>query len=479
MVPLSTVTPDQSVSPEPSSNTEIMAAPMPTQEIGQYPYTTDEDWVMNQPPQNFTIQLLAAIKPTTVKKFIANNQLRGVVHTLRTNYDNKKWQVVITGSYPNHQEALREIKQLAPELQELKLWVRNFDSLHKIMIRPSTTETAVVPVIPPPVVMAPAASKPAPPKPTPIIVTSVVAASSAHEIEPKPELEPIPEPVISNFSIVATTITSGTSISFTAEFMHGKGRIDNGVGAITSGEVIRVSPTTNTTYTLTATNAAGATARRSLTVTVLPKPETTLGPKLETMPEISSFWASATTVAAGNSITLTAIFPNGNGVVDNGIGTIASGVSIRVTPTADTTYTLTVTDGAGKTNTRSVTVTVAADTEADKSPTPVAPGRSARGEDAINWIMERNPDHYAIHLFTASSLDEMTAFTQGRELPSHAAFYNLRSDNGIEHILLYGDFAIRDDASASITYLDSGLRKGGAKIRKFDFIQKEIDERYR
>ncbi|MCK5640707.1 MAG: SPOR domain-containing protein, partial [Gammaproteobacteria bacterium] len=171
VAPLSTVTSVQPSSPKPPSRTEIMAAPIPTQKIGESPYGTDDNWVMNQPPQNYTIQLLAAAKSTTFKKFIADNQLEDVTyHTLRTDYDNKTWQVVITGSYPDSRDALKEINQLAPGLQKLKPWVRSFNSLHKIMIQPANTRT----------------------------VTEVV-----------------PAPEINNFSNANTSITAGDSTSLT------------------------------------------------------------------------------------------------------------------------------------------------------------------------------------------------------------------------------------------------------------------------
>ncbi len=80
-------------------------------------------------------------------------------------------------------------------------------------------------------------------------------------------------------------------------------------------------------------------------------------------PTISVFTAAQATVTMGAGTTLLAVFSNGTGTIDQGVGTISSGATVAVTPTATTTYTLTVT-GAGGTITQSTSITV--------NPMPVA-----------------------------------------------------------------------------------------------------------
>lgn len=76
---------------------------------------------------------------------------------------------------------------------------------------------------------------------------------------------------------------------------------------------------------------------------------------------ITSFSAASTTIAAGASVDLSAIFsPDGTGSIDNGIGPITSGIPISVSPSETTTYTLTVIKGDGSTDSANVTVTVVA-----------------------------------------------------------------------------------------------------------------------
>src|ERR1700682_701958 len=59
---------------------------------------------------------------------------------------------------------------------------------------------------------------------------------------------------------------------------------------------------------------------------------------------IQSFTASPATITAGQTTALAASFSNGAGSIDQGIGPIGTGAAVTVSPTATTTYTLTVTD---------------------------------------------------------------------------------------------------------------------------------------
>jgi subtilisin-like proprotein convertase family protein len=75
-------------------------------------------------------------------------------------------------------------------------------------------------------------------------------------------------------------------------------------------------------------------------------------------PSITSFSAANTTISAGGSTSLTAIFSNGSGNINNSVGNVTSGVSVSVSPSSTTTYTLTVTDSTGASVSSLLTVTV-------------------------------------------------------------------------------------------------------------------------
>jgi hypothetical protein len=73
---------------------------------------------------------------------------------------------------------------------------------------------------------------------------------------------------------------------------------------------------------------------------------------------IQSFNAASASVAAGQSVQLTATFSSGTGIIDHNVGTVQSGVPVTVTPSENTTYTLIVTTADSKTFSSSTTVLV-------------------------------------------------------------------------------------------------------------------------
>jgi hypothetical protein len=75
-------------------------------------------------------------------------------------------------------------------------------------------------------------------------------------------------------------------------------------------------------------------------------------------PSITSFAANPTSITNGSSAALTGVFANGTGVITPGNLPATSGVAVNVSPTTNTTYTLTVTPTSGTAVTATATVTV-------------------------------------------------------------------------------------------------------------------------
>jgi hypothetical protein len=152
---------------------------------------------------------------------------------------------------------------------------------------------------------------------------------------------------IQSFIATPATITAGNSSTLTWSVTGAATlSIDPAPGPVT-GTSQAITPSQTTTYTLTATDAAGRSVTQQTIVTVA------------AMPTIDSFTAAAQTIRAGNSTTLTAKFSGGDGVVDHGVSSVASGTPIGTgTLGANATFTLTVTNTAGTSATAMVTVTV-------------------------------------------------------------------------------------------------------------------------
>jgi len=79
-------------------------------------------------------------------------------------------------------------------------------------------------------------------------------------------------------------------------------------------------------------------------------------------PSISSFTANSANITTGTSTALTGVFANGTGVINPGNLPATSGEPVNVSPTATTTYILTVTPASGTAVTAVATVTVASAT---------------------------------------------------------------------------------------------------------------------
>ncbi|HTB10449.1 MAG TPA: OmpA family protein [Bryobacteraceae bacterium] len=120
-----------------------------------------------------------------------------------------------------------------------------------------------------------------------------------------------------------------------------------GVGAEGLSGTVVVSPTTSTTYTVTANGANGQTTSCSIAVAV------TAG----ALPRIVQFSASPLTILSGQSSTLLWVVDNSTSQTISTLGTVVAAGSQSVTPSATTTYTLTATNANGSV-TATATVTV-------------------------------------------------------------------------------------------------------------------------
>jgi len=134
-----------------------------------------------------------------------------------------------------------------------------------------------------------------------------------------------------------SVICSGASTSLTAtggtSFIWMPGSL--------SGSTVTVSPVSSTTYTVTASNAAGCTRTATKSISVLAKPTVTIS-------------ASSNTICAGSNVTLSAGGASSYSWTPGG----STGSSLSVSPLVTTTYTVTGMNSSGCTNTATKTITV-------------------------------------------------------------------------------------------------------------------------
>lgn len=177
-------------------------------------------------------------------------------------------------------------------------------------------------------------------------------------------VNPIPSAAING----PTTLCSGLSATLTATG-GGTYSWSNSLG---NNAAITVSPVNTTTYTVTVTGTGNCTATVSQTVSVQSSPTATI--------------AGPNSVCSGDSITLTA---NGGNAYTWSNG--ATSASIKVAPSANTTYNVTVSIGANCTATATQSVTVNAKPTPTVTPTTatICSGQSqtitAGGGTAYAW----------------------------------------------------------------------------------------------
>lgn len=161
-------------------------------------------------------------------------------------------------------------------------------------------------------------------------------------------------PAIGMFTASPTTTTAGQSVTLAWSGIVNAANcsINNGVGAVSCVDgSTKVTPSASTTYILTASGAGGSVTATAAVTLSTPVPQA---------PIVSFFAANPSTIAQGQSSTLTwnGIFNATSCSINNGVGAIScANGSTNVTPGSTTTYTLTA-SGAGGNATATDTVTV-------------------------------------------------------------------------------------------------------------------------
>lgn len=106
--------------------------PTPTEtanDLQQLP-AHQEDWLLGQNPNHYTLQLISGEHITTTQRFIRKHQLQADLALYRTIRRDKPWFVLLHGVYPSWQEAI-DARGRLPEKLRLAPWVRNLADVQK------------------------------------------------------------------------------------------------------------------------------------------------------------------------------------------------------------------------------------------------------------------------------------------------------------------------------------------------------------
>ncbi len=91
------------------------------------------DWVIRQPPDTYTLQLVSLLSEKESLKYIKKNNLADNAAYFKVIVKGTARYTVIYGAYNTYNQAQRAIKQLPKNLREGNPWVRNFGILQGLL----------------------------------------------------------------------------------------------------------------------------------------------------------------------------------------------------------------------------------------------------------------------------------------------------------------------------------------------------------
>lgn len=242
------------------------------------------------------------------------------------------------------------------------------------------------------------------------VIAGINWANQTSSGRPGGTATPPAELAIVSFTAGPATIAPGESTTLQWNTSGAKSvTIDHGIGKVAISGSLAVSPSANTTYTLTAEDVTGS-ITRSTTVKVVPA----------TIPVISSFTSMPSTIQGGQSSTLQWDVTGARTIsIDHGVGTVPASGSTAVTPSENTTYTLTATSPAGsRTATTAVTVSgisLPVITSFLASPPLIHPGQTSHLQWDIKGAKSASIDHgvgtVALNGSTPVSPSDNTTYT--------------------------------------------------------------------
>lgn len=92
------------------------------------PTVSDEpagaEWILRQPPGNYTLQLLAVTNPSGIERFVQRHNLKGPLASYHRRRKGKDWYFLVQGSYPSRAAAMAAIRELPARVRKNGPWAR-------------------------------------------------------------------------------------------------------------------------------------------------------------------------------------------------------------------------------------------------------------------------------------------------------------------------------------------------------------------
>lgn len=97
-------------------------------------FSMGEKWIMSQPDEHYTLQLIATDDEDALRRFIKKNNIQGSAVYYRTrNKNGSNWFTLVQGSFESFSQANSAIKQLSPPLKKMQPWIKPIAGIHKAL----------------------------------------------------------------------------------------------------------------------------------------------------------------------------------------------------------------------------------------------------------------------------------------------------------------------------------------------------------
>jgi len=94
-------------------------------------FSESEKWIIDQPSENYTIQIIATSNESHMQRFVEENNLGKDTHYYKTSKNGKYFFTLIQGSYASFSMAKNAISNLSQNLQRLKPWIKPISAAQK------------------------------------------------------------------------------------------------------------------------------------------------------------------------------------------------------------------------------------------------------------------------------------------------------------------------------------------------------------
>jgi DamX protein len=117
--------------PSPPPSPPKRTAPLPAPVTDLTPRIADKAWLLRRPPEQWTVQILAAGSESALRRFVARHKPQGQLAFFETRRDGVPWFSLLQGVYPDHASATAARDAMPRALRRTGAWPRSFSSVQQ------------------------------------------------------------------------------------------------------------------------------------------------------------------------------------------------------------------------------------------------------------------------------------------------------------------------------------------------------------